>query len=246
MPGLYKHRTCVDQLETQQKTYNFKACDRYHTPTALVGYIDKVCTHNLIEWQLLCCLIVCNLLSSMQTEATLLANITPNIVECLHVVSICTPCCMLLGVIVQNKQVKRLSQQLPTFLLLRDRQSLAQQCWIRLHSSSNIVGATHMHHHTWSPKSYGLCPSHDTPHVPTLLAQQCLDLLHLSACSFRVKNITSLIFFQVLLKAMTFLSSVWNISFFTHVVFWKYYMCFSGKKSVGTEVLLLIFFSFHD
>lgn len=49
MPGLYKHRTCVDQLETQQKTYNFKACDRYHTPTALVGYIDKVCTHNLIE-----------------------------------------------------------------------------------------------------------------------------------------------------------------------------------------------------
>ena len=142
----------------------------------------------------------------MQTEATLLANISPNIVECLHVVSICTPCCMLLGVVVQNKQVRRLSQQLPTFLLLRDRQILAQQCWIRLHSSSNSVGATHMHHHTWSPKSYGLCPSHDTllvptllgvvasackqlptrmQQLPTLLAQQCLDLLHLSACSFR-------------------------------------------------------------
>ena len=60
MPGLYKHRTCVDQLGTQQKTYSFKACDRYHTPTALVGYIDKVC--NLIECKLLCCLIVCNLL----------------------------------------------------------------------------------------------------------------------------------------------------------------------------------------
>ena len=108
-----------------------------------------------------------------------------------------------------------------------------------------------MHHHTWSPKSYGLCPSHDTLHVPTLLgvvasackqlptqmqqlptllAQQCLDLLRPSACSFKVKNITSLIFFQVLLKAMTFLSSVWNISFFTHVVFRKYYMCFLGKK----------------
>ena len=82
MPGLYKHRTCVDQLGTQQKTYSFKACDRYHTPTALVGYIDKVCTHNLIECKLLCCVIVCNLLSPMQTEATLLANITPNIVEC--------------------------------------------------------------------------------------------------------------------------------------------------------------------
>ena len=142
---------------------------------------------------------------------------------------------------------------------------IAQQCWISLHSSSNIVGATYMHHHTWSPKSYGLCPSHDTLHVPTLLgvvasackqlptqmqqlptlfAQQCLDLLRPSACSFKVKNITSLIFFQVLLKAMTFLSSVWNISFFTHVVFRKYYMCFLGKKSVGTEVLLLIFLFF--
>ena len=119
----------------------------------------------------------------------------------------------MLGVVVQNKRVKRLSQQLPTFLLLRDRQSLAQQCWICLHSSSNIVGATHMHHHTWSAKSYGLCPSHNTPHVPTLLgvvasackqlptwmqqlptllAQQCLDLLRPSACSFKVKNITSL------------------------------------------------------
>ena len=42
----------------------------------------------------------------------------------LHVVSICTPCCMLLGVVVQNKRVKHLSQQLPTFLFLRDRQSV--------------------------------------------------------------------------------------------------------------------------
>ncbi|KAK2547343.1 Protein STPG4 [Acropora cervicornis] len=41
MPGLYKHFRCVDQLEKQQISYNFKACDRYHTPTALVGYIDK-------------------------------------------------------------------------------------------------------------------------------------------------------------------------------------------------------------
>ena len=35
-----------------------------------------------------------------------------------------------------------LSQQLQTVLLFRDRRSLAQQCWIRLHSSPNIVGAT--------------------------------------------------------------------------------------------------------
>ena len=42
MPGLYKHGTSVDQLNKHQVTYSFKACDRYHTPTALVGYIDKV------------------------------------------------------------------------------------------------------------------------------------------------------------------------------------------------------------
>ena len=55
MPGLYKHATAVDQLDKQQVTYSFKACDRYHTPTALVGYIDKVLillfdTVLLFEW----------------------------------------------------------------------------------------------------------------------------------------------------------------------------------------------------
>ena len=244
MPGLYKHRTCVDQLETQQKTYSFKACDRYHTPTALVGYIDTVCTYNLIECKLLCCVIVCNLLSPCKRRQRCWPTLLPTLLNVTCCVHLHTLLHVMLGVVVQNKRVKRLSQQLPTFLLLRDRQSLAQQCWICLHSSSNIVAATHMHHHTWSPKSYGLCPSHDTPHVPTLLAQHCLDLLHPSACSFKVKNITSLIFLQVLLKAMTFLSSVWNLSFFTHVVFRKCYMSFLGKKSVGTEVLLLIFLFF--
>ena len=80
-------------------------------------------------------------------------------------------CCrVLLGVVVQSsKAVKRLSQQPPTFLLFRDRRSIAQQCWnrIRLHSSSNIVGATHMHS-TWFTTSYGLYPSHDALQVPTL------------------------------------------------------------------------------
>lgn len=42
MPGLYKHATSLDHLDKQHVTYGFKACDRYHTPTALVGYIDKV------------------------------------------------------------------------------------------------------------------------------------------------------------------------------------------------------------
>ena len=66
------------------------------------------------------------------------------------------------------KPVKRLSRQLPTFLLFSDHRSVAQQCCIRSHSSCNIVGATHAHY-TWFPYSYGLYPSHDALQVPTLL-----------------------------------------------------------------------------
>ena len=107
-------------------------------------------------------------------------------------------CWILLCVVAQSlKPVKLFSQQLPTFLLFRDRRSVAQQCWIRLHSSSNIVGATHAHY-VWITKTYGLYCSHDalqvpnllgvvasvcTPlptrkqQLPTLLAQQCWELL---------------------------------------------------------------------
>ena len=42
MPGLYKHRTFVDDIGKRQITYSFKGCDRYHVPTALVGYMDRV------------------------------------------------------------------------------------------------------------------------------------------------------------------------------------------------------------
>ena len=78
-------------------------------------------------------------------------------------------CWMLLLAVAQSlKPVKLLSQQLPTFLLFRDRRSVAQQCGIRLHSSSNIVGATHAHY-AWPPNTYGLHPFHDALHVPTLL-----------------------------------------------------------------------------
>ena len=78
-------------------------------------------------------------------------------------------CWMLLRVVAQTlKPVKRFSQQLPTFLLFRDRRSVRQQCWIRFHSSSNIVGATHAHY-AWFTKTYGLYPSHDALQVPTLL-----------------------------------------------------------------------------
>ena len=118
-------------------------------------------------------------------------------------------CWILLRVVAQSlKPVKLFSQQLPTFLLFRDRRSVAQQYWIRLHTSSNIFGATHAHY-AWFIKTYGLYPSHDalqvpallgvvasvctrlpthatTPKIlPTLLAQQCWELLRQFARSPR-------------------------------------------------------------
>ena len=93
--------------------------------------------------------------------------------------SVCASRCMLLGVVAQTlKLVKRLSQQLPTFLLFRDRLSVAQHCWIHLHSSSNIVGATHAHY-TRVTKSYGLYLTRNALQVPTLLgvvASVCTQL----------------------------------------------------------------------
>ena len=78
-------------------------------------------------------------------------------------------CWMLLRVVALSlKPPKLFSQQLPTFLLFRDRRSVAQQCWIRLHSSSNIVGAKHAHY-AWITKTYGLYSSHDALQVPNLL-----------------------------------------------------------------------------
>ena len=113
-------------------------------------------------------------------------------------------CWMLLRVVAQSlTPVKIFTQQLPTFLLFRDRRSVAQQCWIRLQNSSNIVGATHTHY-AWITKTYGLYSSHDalqvlnllgvvasvctplptrTQQLPTLFAQQCWELLRTFARS---------------------------------------------------------------
>ena len=97
-------------------------------------------------------------------------------------------CWMLLRVVAQSlKPVKLFSQQLPTFLLFRGRRS--DVSWIRLHSSSNIVGATHAHY-AWFTKTYGLYPSHDALQVPTLLGVvasvcTCWELLRLFARSLR-------------------------------------------------------------
>ena len=130
----------------------------------------------------------------MQTDATLLD------------VTCCVRLHNLLHVVAQSlKPVKLFSQQLSTFLLFRDRRSVAQQCWIPLHSSSNIVSVTHAHY-AWFTKTYGLHPSHDALQVPpllgvvasvcrplpirtqqlsTFLAQQCWELLRPFARSSR-------------------------------------------------------------
>ena len=86
-----------------------------------------------------------------------------NIVGCYMLCPFAHPvafCWMLLCVVTQSlKPVKLFSQQLPPFLLFGDRRSVAQQCWIRLHSSSNIVGATHAHY-AWFTKTYILPSMH--------------------------------------------------------------------------------------
>ena len=95
-----------------------------------------------------------------------------NIVGCYMLRPFAHPvaCCWtLLRVVAQSlKPVKLFGQQLPAFLLFRDRRSVPQQCWIRLHNSSNIVGATHAHYASFT-ETYGLYPSYHALQVPTLL-----------------------------------------------------------------------------
>ena len=64
--------------------------------------------------------------------------------------------------------------------MFRDRQSVAQQCWIRSHSSSNIVGATHANY-AWFTKNFGLYPSHDALQAPVLLGVVACIRLHTTA-----------------------------------------------------------------
>ena len=124
-------------------------------------FFVKVALKNSKVWAHNC------VLSPVQTDATLLD------------VTCCVRFHTLLHVVAQGlKPVKLFSQQLPTFLLFRDRRSVAQQCWICLHSSSNIAGSTQAHY-AWFTKTYGLYPSHDALQVPTLLvvvAYVCIPL----------------------------------------------------------------------
>ena len=66
-------------------------------------------------------------------------------------------------------------QQLPIFLLFRDRRRVAQQCWIRLHCSSNIVGATHAHIHMISKVVWDVSFPRYTA-CPNLVGSCCIHL----------------------------------------------------------------------
>ena len=81
----------------------------------------------------------------MQTDVTLL-----DVTCCvgLHTLLHDAACCSgLSGVVAQSlKPVKLLSQQLPTFVLFCDRRSVAQQCWIDLHSSSLHMVSLNVNH----------------------------------------------------------------------------------------------------
>ena len=85
---------------------------------------------------------------------------TPNIVGCyLHVASVCTPCCLLLDVVTcccaKFETGQTFIQQLPTFLLFRDRRSIAQHCWGHarslhmLYEDLWVVSSTIQQQHCW-------------------------------------------------------------------------------------------------
>ena len=125
---------------------------------------------------------------------------SPNIVllNAVHVASVYTPCCMLLGIVAQSlKPVKLLSQLPPIFILFCDPRSLAKQCWVRLRSSFHHclghAGILHMVSQVlWVvsscgalqiPTLLGVIVSVCTPlptrtqKLSTLLAHQCRELL---------------------------------------------------------------------
>ena len=109
------------------------------------------------------------MLSPVQTDATLL-NVTCCI--CLHtLLHVVGCCCVLLHKVCTRSNFSANNFQHFFCSVITD-QSVAQQCWIRLHSSSNIVGATNVHY-AWFTKTLGCI-------LPTMhcRSQHCWELLH--------------------------------------------------------------------
>ena len=109
------------------------------------------------------------MLSPVQTDATLL-DVTCCV--CLHtLLHVVGCCCVLLHKVCIRSNFSANNFQHFFCSVITDR-SVAQQCWIRLHSSSNIVGATNVHY-AWFTKTLGCI-------LPTMhcRSQHCRELLH--------------------------------------------------------------------
>ena len=90
----------------------------------------------------------------------------------LHVASVCPPCWMLLCVVGSCCAKSETSQ-----IFEPTTPNISFVSWLPKRSTTMLdpfaqlfLCATHAHY-TWSPKSYGLYPSHDTLRVPTSLVQ---------------------------------------------------------------------------
>ena len=112
----------------------------------------------------------------MQADATLLANYSRHC-GMLHVASVSHPvvCCYMFLRVIGSCCAKVESGQTfgpatPNILLFRDRRIVGPKNVGSVCTAlPTLLGPRTRISHTWSPKSYGLYPSHDALQVPTLL-----------------------------------------------------------------------------
>ena len=125
----------------------------------------------------------------MQTDVTLLANSQ----QCwmLHVKSVCTPCCLLLHVL-GSCYCSVMAEHSATVLDLFAQ--VFQHCWgntLGLHVISKVLWLVSFPQCTAGPNIVENCCTACTPlptwtqQLPTLLTQQCRELLHLFARSLK-------------------------------------------------------------
>ena len=150
----------------------------------------------------------------MQKDATLVAN---NSQHCwmLHVASVCTALLHVVACCCTKFETGQTFQPTtPNISFVPWSPKRSATMLDALHSSSNIVGATHAHY-AWFTKIYGLYPSHDalqvpklfgvvtsvctplptrTQQLPTLLTQRCWELLRPFASSLTLDDSFRLLF----------------------------------------------------
>ena len=153
----------VRVCEVDCVTFWYCLLTRTHKPYRYLGGISPLVKvlHALQPFHCFCLRLRANGCNIVDQQLPTLLDVTCCI--CLHTLLHVVGCCC-----AKFETAQLFSQRLPTFLLFRDHRSVVQQCWMRLHSSSNIVGAMHAHY-AWFTKTHGLYPSHDALQVLTLL-----------------------------------------------------------------------------